>query len=556
MIDLDMMAYARPLPEIQQLAKRAEAAGLGTLWLTESGRTAYLSCAAAALVTERIGLGTAVAVAFPRSPMITAKVAWELAEASDGRFTLGLGTQIKAHIERRYSAEYLPPGPRMRDYVRALQAIFAAFRGGAARVPRRLLRLLAAPRAVVAGADRRAPTRRSSWPRCCRGCRRWRASCATASTSTRSTPPTTSATTRSPTWPRARGAPVARSTTITFEIPVMTAVGDTAEEIAATREHARTMIAFYGSTRTYSPVFEHHGYDGLSDELHERQREGDIKGMAALITDEILEPLLRGGRLGRPRRRARRALRGSRAERAPDELHRDQPVPEGPRRSSTGGVRSPAASAISRRDHRDRPDRMSRAARPRRDQRPRRGAHTQPARGPQRVQHPDGPRARRRVPRVRRRRRRARRRSDRRRPRVLRRRRPATRRRHVRGARAARVPLRPVRLPRVGGPQAGHRRDQRARGRARPHPRAADRHPARGRGREVRHRAEPARRAPRPPLALDAHARRRPRACGRDPAHRATVQRRRDRGAGCREPRAPGGRRAADARWRSRRTSR
>ena len=113
MIDLDMMAYARPLPEIQQLAQHAEAAGLGTLWLTESGRTAYLSCAAAALATERIGLGTAVAVAFPRSPMITAKVAWELAEASRGRFTLGLGTQIKAHIERRYSAEYLPPGPRM-----------------------------------------------------------------------------------------------------------------------------------------------------------------------------------------------------------------------------------------------------------------------------------------------------------------------------------------------------------------------------------------------------------------------------------------------------------
>jgi probable F420-dependent oxidoreductase len=76
---------------------------------------------------------------------------------------------------------------------------------------------------------------------------------------------------------------------VTFEVPVMTAVGETAEEIAATREHARTMIAFYGSTRTYSPVFEHHGYDGLSDKLHERQREGDIQGMAALITDDILQ---------------------------------------------------------------------------------------------------------------------------------------------------------------------------------------------------------------------------------------------------------------------------
>ena len=61
------------------------------MWLTESGRTAYLSAAAAGLVTERLRLGTAVAVAFPRSPMITASVAWELAEATEGRFTLGSG---------------------------------------------------------------------------------------------------------------------------------------------------------------------------------------------------------------------------------------------------------------------------------------------------------------------------------------------------------------------------------------------------------------------------------------------------------------------------------
>ncbi len=129
MIDLDMMTYSRPLPWVQELARRAEAAGLGGLWFTESGRTAYLSCTAAALATDHIGIGTAVAVAFPRSPMITAKIAWELAEASNGRFTLGLGTQIKAHIERRYSSDYQPPGPRMREYVESLRAIFAAFRG-------------------------------------------------------------------------------------------------------------------------------------------------------------------------------------------------------------------------------------------------------------------------------------------------------------------------------------------------------------------------------------------------------------------------------------------
>jgi alkanesulfonate monooxygenase SsuD/methylene tetrahydromethanopterin reductase-like flavin-dependent oxidoreductase (luciferase family) len=76
---------------------------------------------------------------------------------------------------------------------------------------------------------------------------------------------------------------------ITFSCPIMTAVGDSDEELARTREHARTMIAFYGSTRTYSPVFEHHGYDGISEELHALQKRGDIPGMQALISDEILD---------------------------------------------------------------------------------------------------------------------------------------------------------------------------------------------------------------------------------------------------------------------------
>jgi len=75
---------------------------------------------------------------------------------------------------------------------------------------------------------------------------------------------------------------------ITFSCPIMTAVGDTDEELERSREHARTMVAFYGSTRTYSPMFEHHGFDGLSDELHAHQKRGDIPGMQALVTDDVL----------------------------------------------------------------------------------------------------------------------------------------------------------------------------------------------------------------------------------------------------------------------------
>src|SRR5690606_35002947 len=125
---LDIMSGSMELHAMQRHAQAVENAGFSTMWLTESGRTAYLSAAATGLATTTLGIGTAVAVAFPRSPMITASTAWELADATGGRFTLGLGTQVKAHIERRYSADYAPPGPRMKEYVQSIQAIFRAFR--------------------------------------------------------------------------------------------------------------------------------------------------------------------------------------------------------------------------------------------------------------------------------------------------------------------------------------------------------------------------------------------------------------------------------------------
>src|SRR4051794_38069310 len=126
-----VMSGASPLREFQGTAKRAAAAGFSGLVVTEAGRTAYLSCAAAALSGADLDLATGVAVAFPRSPMITAANAWELAEVSNGRFRLGLGPQVKAHVDRRSSAEFAPPGPRLRDYVLAVRDIFRAFRGDA-----------------------------------------------------------------------------------------------------------------------------------------------------------------------------------------------------------------------------------------------------------------------------------------------------------------------------------------------------------------------------------------------------------------------------------------
>ncbi len=109
-------------------AHDAESAGFSGIVVTEGARTAYLGCGAAALAAD-VDILTGVAVAFPRSPMVTAEIAWELAEASGGRFRLGLGTQVRAHIGRRYGADFEHPGPRLKEYVEAVQAIFRAFRG-------------------------------------------------------------------------------------------------------------------------------------------------------------------------------------------------------------------------------------------------------------------------------------------------------------------------------------------------------------------------------------------------------------------------------------------
>src|SRR5580698_4653277 len=124
----DAMLPAQPLRRAAELGRQSAAAGLSGLVVTEAGRTAYLTCGAIAVAAD-IDILTGIAVAFPRSPMVTAATAWELAEASGGRFRLGLGSQVRAHIERRYGAAFEHPGPRIREYVLALKAIFRAFRG-------------------------------------------------------------------------------------------------------------------------------------------------------------------------------------------------------------------------------------------------------------------------------------------------------------------------------------------------------------------------------------------------------------------------------------------
>jgi len=119
-----------PLSKVAAHAQRAEALGYDGLCVPEAVHDGLLAATSALLSTTRLRVATSVLVAFPRSPMTVAHAAWDLHEASGGRFELGLGSQVRGNVVGRYSTTWSPPVPRMREYVRALRAIFACWQDG------------------------------------------------------------------------------------------------------------------------------------------------------------------------------------------------------------------------------------------------------------------------------------------------------------------------------------------------------------------------------------------------------------------------------------------
>jgi probable F420-dependent oxidoreductase len=245
--------------------------------------------AAAATAAPRLEFSTGIAVAFPRSPMISAQIAWELAQNTAGRFRLGLGSQVRGHIERRYGAKWDKPAPQMRDYVGAFRACIRAFRREEKldyEGPYYRLSLLPAqwspPRhdyedvkidisAVgpfmcrVAGelADGVHVHPMHSMPYI----------------NNRLLPEVAAGASRA-----GRNADE-----IDLIVPVFAIPGDTPEERAAMTTRARTQIAFYGSTPNYAFQFDDLGFEGTTARLGALMKAGDVKGMADAINDEMLE---------------------------------------------------------------------------------------------------------------------------------------------------------------------------------------------------------------------------------------------------------------------------
>jgi probable F420-dependent oxidoreductase len=126
----DVNIAVNRLDETLPIARAVEEYGFNGLWTTETTHNPFLPLALAATVTEKAQLGTGIAVAFARSPMTTAQIAWDLAAQSNGRFVVGLGTQVKAHVTRRFGMEWAAPAPRLKEYVESMRAIWASFQNG------------------------------------------------------------------------------------------------------------------------------------------------------------------------------------------------------------------------------------------------------------------------------------------------------------------------------------------------------------------------------------------------------------------------------------------
>jgi probable F420-dependent oxidoreductase len=292
-IDAQTAAHGQSVVEA---ALTAEAAGYGTLWVGETKHDPFLSILRAADATSSLNVGTSIAVAFSRNPMTIATTAYELAELAQGRFVLGLGSQVKAHIERRFSMPWSHPAPRMREFVAALRAIWSCWSDGTplnfsgefythTLMPPFFCpdsNEFGAPPVYLAGVGKHMTEVvgevADGWF--------WH-------------PFTTKSFLEDVSLPaleRGRRRSLDRSEEIVITGPAFITTGRNDEEIEAAILGTKKQIAFYASTPTYRAVLEHHGWGDLQPQLTDLSKQGRWDEMAGLIHDDLLDAMSVVGR--------------------------------------------------------------------------------------------------------------------------------------------------------------------------------------------------------------------------------------------------------------------
>jgi probable F420-dependent oxidoreductase len=286
---VDTGVMAPSLADIGPKARELEQLGYDGLLTAETGHDAFLPIVLAAEHTERIELATGIAVAFARTPMVLAYTSNDLQQMSKGRFVLGLGSQIKPHIEKRFSMPWSHPARRMREYILALQAIWSAwneqtplkFEGEFYRhtlmtpffapppnqfgAPKVFLAAVGVKMTEVAGEVADGVIIHGF---------------------------TTERYVKEVTMPAIeRGLRASGRDRASFQVsgPLFVVTGTTDEEVATATQGVKQQIAFYGSTPAYRGVLELHGWGDLQTELNGLSKQGRWVEMGGLIDDEILQ---------------------------------------------------------------------------------------------------------------------------------------------------------------------------------------------------------------------------------------------------------------------------
>lgn len=276
--------------DIGQIAQDADKHGTN-VWMNETGHDPYLPPAVLSELTDDVGLGTRIATAFTRSPMSLAYTAWDLADHSNGRFTLGLGTQVRAHNKRRYSVdfEWEPPGPRLREVIQALRHIWSVFQNEGKELD---FEGDYYSFSLMSPYFHPGPIDNPEIPILISGMNEYNVRLAGELCDGLAIHPF-----NSPSfienviyeWIQ-EGADKGDRSLDDVDISTSPFIisGATDEEIADKRAYVRRRIAFYMSTPDYKVVVDHHGWEDLHEDLHELSKDQEWEEMAEHITDDIL----------------------------------------------------------------------------------------------------------------------------------------------------------------------------------------------------------------------------------------------------------------------------
>lgn len=288
-MQFDIALSPSSLSEVPSLARRAEALGADGLWTSETQHDPFLPLALAAEHTSRADFGTAVAIAFARSPMTVAYTAWDLAAQSGGRFVLGLGTQVKPHVERRFGMAW-PESPvgKLREFIAALRAVWQSWQAGERlnfRGEHFKLTLMTPffnpgeikhPDIPIYIAGVNAPLIKLAGE---------------AADGFHVHPYHTRRYLAEVVLPNieAGAAKAGRSRKdVAIAATAFVAIGKDDSERALMREAMRSQIAFYASTPTYRPVMSLHGWDAQAEQLTALAAKSGWAEMPAVVTDAML----------------------------------------------------------------------------------------------------------------------------------------------------------------------------------------------------------------------------------------------------------------------------